>query len=133
MDNNEQNLSLDELETLLIEGEQIRKEKIAIKHNTWKEEHKEEIVAKHKIYYEAHKDELLAKQKIYKKIHKEELNIKKKTYNEQKAQELGFKDSAQRRRYNRWCKKNNIRPILENPEYLEKIQYWINNIDTKRS
>jgi len=113
-DNNQENISLDDLEALLIEGKQIRKEKIRIKQKT---------------YNEIHKKEILAYQKAWRENNKEELATKHKVYKEQKAQELGFEDYAQRQRYNRWCKKNNIRVNLENPEYLEKIQYWLNNID----
>jgi len=157
--NSEQNISLDELESLLIKGEQKRKEKIAVQKKAYRDAHKEEIRARNKAYKEAHKDEIAIKRKIYKEKHKKQIKVyneahkdEMKTYNkayyeehkeeiaayqkiyyEQKAKELGFENHAQRQCYDRWCRKNNIQVSLKNPEYLEKIQYWINNIDNLRS
>jgi len=178
--NNDQNISLDELESLLIEGEELEKERIKVRNKTWRENNKEHVKAYEENYkkqkranYEANKDEILAKNKIYREAHREEINIKakkyyqdnkdkikikskiynnihrdeilvkqkvyrekhkeeQKVYYEQKAKELGFENRAQKQRYDRWCRKNNIQVDMKNSEYLEKIQYWIKNIDKNK-
>ena len=66
---------------------------------------------------------------IYQKEYYNSNKSKIKKYLENKSKELGFVDRAQRQRYNRWCKKNNIKTSIKNDEYLDKIWYWINNID----
>jgi len=140
MDNNEQNISLDELEALLLEGEVLKKKEKAAKDKIYREANKEKIAIKSKAYREAHKEEIAAYKKVYQethkkeykaycKKHKERITTKNKVYHEQKAQELGFENHSQRRRYNRWCKENNIEVDMKNQKYLENIQYWINNID----
>ena len=66
---------LKDLENLLIEGEEIKKEKIAAQQKTWREENKEKMANYEKAYREANKE-------------------KKKAYYEQKSRELGFKSYA---------------------------------------
>jgi len=111
---------------------EANKEEIAIKKKAYNKIHKKECAARSKAYRETHKEEYKAYRKAYRETHKEEIASKHKDYKDRKAKELGFENHAQRQRYDIWCKNNSIKPILKNPEYIEKIQWWINNIDNNK-
>ena len=95
------------------------KNKINVQQREYRENNKE----KAKEYREKNKDKI--------KEYRENNKDKMKEYRENKSKELGFENCAQRQRYDRWCRNNNIKASIKDEEYLSKIQYWIENIDNK--
>ena len=108
----------------------------------YRENNKDKIKDYKKEYRENNEDKIKSYQKEYRNNNKDKMSVYKKEYYKNnknkmkehydcKSKELGFNNIAQRQRYNRWCNKNNIKVSIKNEEYLNKIQYWINNIDKK--
>ena len=78
-----------------------------------------------KEYYKRNKEQLKKYQKEYQESNKDKLKEQKK----RKARELGFESRTKKQRYDRWRKRNNVSTSIKDKDYLNNIQYWIENVD----
>lgn len=114
--------NLYELEQLLIQGEELKKSERKKYQKEYYENNKCRIKKYRKVYQKEYKEKNKDKLKEYQEKYQKE-------YHENKARELGFENRAQKQRYDRWRKKNNSSTSTKDSDYLNNIEYWIENVD----
>lgn len=102
----------------------VHKERINELQREHYQANRESYREKAKLYRENNKDSLSKASSEYRKANREKFTDYERSSRNKKAKELGFKDFNQKRRYDYWCKKNNIEVGTQFPEYLENIEQW---------